>query len=64
MFPYDEWIALREYREWEREFNKRAARGDFIRRVGESEESDVKPREHGLFLRLGHLRRIIRWAFA
>lgn len=25
------WVAQVEHREWERQFNKRAARGDFVR---------------------------------
>jgi hypothetical protein len=34
---FDYRIAILEYREWERQFNKRAARGEFIPRAQESE---------------------------
>ena len=51
MLPQYHFVAQSEHREWERRFNQRARRGDFVRRDLEPGISDESPRSR----RLGRL---------
>jgi hypothetical protein len=50
------WIAQSEFREWERAFNVRAARGDFVRHVELPSQQAIQPARR---LRLEQLREAV-----
>ena len=65
MLPlHHSWVARVEFREWERRFNERAARGEFVRRDLEPGFSCEAARRSGLVLLILRIRGLLSAARA